>query len=59
MAIPTPAQFRAAHGDPRTWTAADHDTFTVLALCHQPQPGAATTAVPSTTPAPAPPGRAA
>ncbi|MFI5621488.1 hypothetical protein [Streptomyces sp. NPDC051567] len=34
MTIMKPADFRAVHGDPVTWTAADHDEYLVLSeLC--------------------------
>lgn len=30
MAAPTPAEFRAQHGDPTTWHEADFDEYEVL-----------------------------
>ncbi|MFB7592354.1 hypothetical protein [Streptomyces sp. NPDC056169] len=40
MAIPTPIEFRTAHGDPATWSSADHESYEHLAAIDAIAPGA-------------------
>ncbi|MEU9998111.1 hypothetical protein [Streptomyces sp. NPDC050848] len=50
MAIPTPTEYRAAHGDPAEWCGAEIDEYLDDCLAHLPTP--------TTSPAPVVPAAA-